>query len=83
MKSEEQTMGARFAGGGDTMALEHSSSNKTMLNRVIEPVFITAFCGVVGAVIGGMVGMVSMAPQARRNPRALTQVLFSIINPKN
>ncbi|KAG2298128.1 hypothetical protein Bca52824_034600 [Brassica carinata] len=66
-------MGTRFAGVGDTVALEHSSSNKTMLNKLIEPVLSITIGGVAGSVLGGMVGMVIMAPLARRNRRAITQ----------
>ncbi|CAF2090514.1 unnamed protein product [Brassica napus] len=73
MKSE-QTMATRLASGGDTMAVEHSSSNQTnptLYNKLKETVFMTAFGGVYGAVSGGIVGMVIMAPIARRYPQVL------------
>ncbi|CDY51198.1 BnaA06g39770D, partial [Brassica napus] len=67
-------MATRLASGGDTMAVEHSSSNQTnptLYNKLKETVFMTAFGGVYGAVSGGIVGMVIMAPIARRYPQVL------------
>ncbi|KAG2261542.1 hypothetical protein Bca52824_068621 [Brassica carinata] len=53
--------------------MEHSSRKEISPTqyKVIETVFMTAFGGVSGAVLGGIVGTVIMAPMARRYPRAL------------
>ncbi|CAF2090509.1 unnamed protein product [Brassica napus] len=61
----------RVTSGGDTM--EHSSWKEISPTqyKVIETVFMTAFGGVSGAVLGGIVGTVIMAPMARRYPQAL------------
>ncbi|CAN6875947.1 unnamed protein product [Brassica oleracea] len=70
----EQTMATRLAGGGDTMAVEHSSSNQThptLYNKLKETVLNTTIGGVFGAVSGGIVGMVIIAPIGRRYPQVL------------
>lgn len=57
-----------FAGGGETMELEHSEMNPT-LYKLIEPFLATAYGGLGGAFWGRILGMVI----TWRNPRARTQ----------
>ncbi|WZZ73921.1 hypothetical protein YC2023_085291 [Brassica napus] len=67
-------MATRLAGGGDTMAVDHSSSNQThptLYNKLKETVLNTTIGGVFGAVSGGIVGMVIIAPIGRRYPQVL------------